>query len=110
MPGEIIEIKKRDEFKTYVKNNKIVIVKICATWCGPCKRCTPTVEKLFNQMPEKVNMVLVDADLGSDVKNHLKIKVVPTLIAFIHGYQCEIYQTSNNNEIKNFFNKVLTYC
>ena len=50
MPGEIIEIKKRDEFKTYVKNNKFVIVKIGATWCGPCKRCTPTVEKLFNQM------------------------------------------------------------
>jgi thioredoxin-like negative regulator of GroEL len=110
MPGEIIEIKKRDEFKTYVKNNKIVIVKIGATWCGPCKRCAPTVFLLFNKMPEKVKMVLVDADSGSDVKNHLKIKVVPTLMAFINGDPCEIYQTSNDNEIKNFFNKVLTYC
>tara|TARA_B100000795_G_scaffold25928_1_gene17230 strand:- start:711 stop:1043 length:333 start_codon:yes stop_codon:yes gene_type:complete len=109
MPGEIIEIKTRDEFKTYVKNHKIVIVKIGATWCGPCKRSSPTVQKLFSQMPENVNMVLVDADSGSDVKNYLKIKVVPTLISFIDGYPCEIYQTSDNNEIKLFFEKVLTY-
>ena len=110
MPGEKITICNREEFKNYVKNNKFVIVKISATWCGPCKRCNPTVEKLFNQMPDKVKMVLVDADSCSDVKNHLKIKVVPTLIAFINGDPCEIYQTSNDNEINNFFKKFLTYC
>ena len=55
-------------------------------------------------------MVLVDAESGSDVKNHLKIKVVPRLMAFINGDPCEIYQTSNDNEIKNFFQKVLNYC
>ena len=109
MPGEIVVIKKRNEFKDYVENNNFVIVKIGATWCGPCKRCAPTIKNLFNQMPEKVNMVLVDADSGSDVKNHLKIKVVPTLMAFINGDPCEIYQTSNDNEIKNFFKKILNY-
>ena len=55
-------------------------------------------------------MVMVDADSGSDVKNYLRINVVPTLIAYINGDPCEIYQTSNDNEIKNFFQKVLTYC
>jgi|TARA_B110000902_G_C14165507_1_gene534795 thioredoxin-like negative regulator of GroEL len=110
MPGERVVISNRTEFKNYVKKNKFVIVKIGATWCGPCKRCSPTVEKFFNQMPEKVNMVDVDADSCCDVKNYLKIKAVPTLIAFINGDPCEIYQTSNDNEIKNFFEKVLKYC
>tara|TARA_B110000008_G_scaffold44385_2_gene42220 strand:- start:1593 stop:1925 length:333 start_codon:yes stop_codon:yes gene_type:complete len=110
MPGEKITISKRDEFKKYVKNNNFVIVKLGATWCGPCKRCAPTVEKYFNQMPDKVKMVMVDADSGSDVKNYLRINVVPTLIAYINGDPCEIYQTSNDNEIKNFFEKVMMYC
>jgi len=110
MPGEKVVITKRDEFKTYVQTHKIVIVKIGATWCGPCRRCDPTVQKLFNGMPDKVSMVLIDADSGSDVKNYLKIRSVPTFMVFINGERQEIYQTSGEKEIKSFFDSVLNYC
>lgn len=107
MPGEIVMIKKRAEFINYLNVNKYVIVKIGALWCGPCKRSTPEVERLFKHMPENVNMVLVDADTCSDVKSYLKIKVIPTLIIFVNAEQMEIYQTSNVNEIQTFFKRVL---
>lgn len=108
MPNRIV-IKKRDVFKQYVKNNTYVIVKIGATWCGPCKRCSPTVNKLFDALSDNVSMVLVDADECSDVKNFLKIKIVPTLIFFRNGERQEIYQTSNESEILKFFNTVISY-
>tara|TARA_B110000967_G_C18482812_1_gene362968 strand:- start:89 stop:418 length:330 start_codon:yes stop_codon:yes gene_type:complete len=108
MPNRIV-IKKRDVFKQYVKNNTYVIVKIGATWCGPCKRCSPTVNKLFDALSDNVSMVLVDADECSDVKNFLKIKIVPTLIFFRNGERQEIYQTANESEILKFFNTVISY-
>jgi thioredoxin 1 len=108
MPNKVV-IKKRADFKEYVNNNTNVIVKIGATWCGPCKRCSPTVNKLFEALPDNVSMVLIDADECSDVKNYLKIKIVPTLIFFRNGERQEIYQTSNENEILNFFETVMSY-
>ena len=42
-----IVITKRDEFKKYLKENKFVIVKVSATWCGPCKKIAPFLKNVL---------------------------------------------------------------
>ena len=37
MGGEIVSLKTRSELKAYIKTKDVVIVKVSANWCGPCK-------------------------------------------------------------------------
>ena len=107
MPGEKVIIRERKTFQNYVKTNPYVIVKVSATWCGPCKRCSPCVEKCYKQMPTNINMVVLDADDCADVCSYLKIKSVPTLITYVNGNPHNYLVSSNEDDIIDFFQQFL---
>ena len=62
MPARKIELTKKEELKMVVSREKYVVVKVTATWCGPCKRSKPLVDKWLESLPESVLDVEVDAD------------------------------------------------
>ena len=109
MPGEKVLIRTRNEFKKYVANNKYVIVKVSATWCGPCKKCTPYVNELFKKMPEDINMVVLDADECADVCSYLKVKSVPTFTTYIDGVPVDVLMSSNEDGIRQLFGQMLKH-
>ena len=78
MPGEIIHLTKRQELKEYIKTHSAVIIKFTATWCGPCQLIKPHVEEYFDQIKEHFDMVIVDADEGSDICS-FAVRGFPTL-------------------------------
>jgi thioredoxin-like negative regulator of GroEL len=105
MPGEIINLTTRSEVIEYLKIHKVVVMKFTATWCGPCKRSTPLVNKLFGQMPNNVSMVIVDIDKGRDISSSMNIKSVPTLYNFIGGQPMDCVIGSKTGDITSFFKK-----
>ena len=100
-----IVIIKRDEFKKYLKENKFVIVKVSATWCGPCKKIAPFVEQCFDKL-SGVKLVYIDSDLGFDVYNSLKIKSLPTIYSFVEGLPYEVVVGASENELADLFLKM----
>lgn len=62
-----------------------VIVDFWATWCGPCKQLTPTLEKVVRQAGGKVRLVKIDIDRNQDLAAQLRIQSVPTVYAFLDG-------------------------
>ncbi len=105
MPGETVYLTTRDQVIEYLKTHNIVIMKFTATWCGPCKRSTPLVNKLFQQMPNNVSMVIVDIDKGRDISSAMKIKSVPTIYNFVNGAPMDSVIGSTDGDIISFFNK-----
>jgi thioredoxin 1 len=105
MPGEILHFTKRNEVVEYLQQNKFVIIKFTATWCGPCKRSSPLVMKLFNQLPDNVSMIIVDIDAGRDIASAIKIKSVPTMYNYIYGAPMDSIIGSNSGDITSFFKK-----
>jgi len=105
MPGEIINLTTRAEVIEYFKIHKVVVMKFTATWCGPCKKSTPLVNKLFSTIPNNVSMVIVDIDKGRDISSSMKIKSVPTLYNFINGQPMDCVTGSNAQAIISFFKK-----
>ena len=66
---------------TYI-GDKPAIVDFYASWCGPCKKLSPIMEKMSKKYEDKVNFYKIDVDESSDLANTLKIKGIPTLIFF----------------------------
>ena len=59
----------------------LVVVDFFATWCGPCKMLSPTVEKMAELHPE-VHFYKVDIDEDMDLATRFKVMSVPTLLYF----------------------------
>ena len=62
----------------------LVVVDFFATWCGPCKMLSPTVEKMAELHPE-VHFYKVDIDEDMDLATRFKVMSVPTLLYFRRG-------------------------
>lgn len=68
-----------------IKSEVPVLVDFSATWCGPCQRLSPIVEKFATDNVGKVKVVKVDIDEASTIASDLKIRGVPTLMVFKGG-------------------------
>ena len=52
-----------------------------ATWCGPCKRIAPSIDKLDEGLKEKkITFYKVDIDENDEFSEKCEIKSVPTFI------------------------------
>ena len=62
-----------------------VLVDFTAAWCGPCKRLSPIVEEVADEVMGKVKVGKLDIDDSPITASKLGIRSVPTLILFRDG-------------------------
>lgn len=67
--------------------NGVVLVDFFATWCGPCKMLTPTVEEIGAECDGSFSVYKVDIDECEDTAMDYAIMSVPTLIVFKDGVE-----------------------
>lgn len=80
----------RDVFLSLLKQNPgIVIVKLGATWCGPCKRIAHIVEAFFASSPNNVICADIDVDESIDLYAALKqkrmVNGIPVILLYKKG-------------------------
>ena len=68
-----------------IKSSVPVLVEFGATWCQPCKRLEPELEKLKTVWAGRVRIGKVDVDVDPDLAMQFQIMGVPTVILYKNG-------------------------
>lgn len=71
--------------KDVIKHSGLVMVDFFATWCGPCKMMAPTVEKLADEMKDKVRIGKLNVDENPEMSGKYDIRSIPTIVFFKNG-------------------------
>lgn len=77
------------EFSGLLQEDKLLVVDFFATWCGPCKKLSPTLDEVSEELGEQVNIVKVDVDESEDLAMDYGIRSVPTVLFFKTGQQVD---------------------
>ena len=71
----ITSIDSVDEFRGLLANNPgLVVLKMGAEWCGPCKRIHSVVEEGLSFLPANVQKVVLDIDESIEIYAYLKTR------------------------------------
>jgi putative thioredoxin len=90
-----------------------VLVDFWATWCGPCKTLTPTLEKIVKAAGGRVKLVKIDIDANQSLVRQLAqlglpLQSVPTVAAFWQGQIADLFQGAQpESEVKRFVETLL---
>ncbi|NKC33207.1 thioredoxin family protein [Falsiroseomonas selenitidurans] len=90
-----------------------VLVDFWATWCGPCKTLTPTLEKVVRAAGGRVKLVKIDIDKNRQLVQQLAqmglpLQSVPTVVGFVQGQIADLFQGAlPEGEVKRFIEALL---
>ena len=86
----IAEIPNREAFFHLLQHNTgLIVIKLGATWCGPCKLIEKSVHGFFASSPPEVICADIDVDKCFDFYSFLKSKKmvngIPALLCYKKG-------------------------
>merc|ERR1712039_573604 len=75
-----------EEFNKIINGDKVAVIDMWATWCGPCKMISPVFEKLSEgAIAEKVDFYKVDVDEQEEIAKETGVRAMPTFMFFKNG-------------------------
>ncbi|MGH2666426.1 thioredoxin domain-containing protein [Flavobacterium sp.] len=80
------------EFNELLKSDKKVVIDFYAEWCAPCKKMTPYLIKMQEELKGKMTIVRLDADKNKTLVDTMKLDGLPVIIVYENGK--EIWRNS----------------
>lgn len=82
MPREVQDVVTFEEIRRACASpeNRCVVLKFGARWCGPCKIVAPIVTQWLEEAPQGVAILSVDADDAEPLLDQFCIQKVPTFV------------------------------
>lgn len=75
-----------NNFNSEVRNsNQITVVDFFANWCGPCRKLSPILEEVEQELDNNVKFTKINTDENIDTAREYQVSGLPTLLVFKNG-------------------------
>ena len=102
----VTELNKDNFEKEVMEANVPVLIDFWASWCGPCRMMSPVIDKIAEEMGDKLKVCKVNVDEEPDLAEKFGVMSIPTFVAIKDG---EVLGTSigvqDEEEILKMFDK-----
>ena len=71
-----------EKFKEQISGNKLALIQFSASWCGPCKQLKPIVEKISDDLADKIDCFYHDIETQPNEPTKYSVRGVPTILLF----------------------------
>ena len=68
-----------DNYSDILSQDKLVVIDIWATWCGPCQALAPMLKRLADEYKGRIKVLKVDVDKNQALAVAAQIQSIPTL-------------------------------
>lgn len=80
------KIKTEEELKAIIDSNDVVVFKVGAPWCGPCRALEPIISGIEAENIDSAEFVEVDVDeADEEFVENLRVRNIPVLIFYKNG-------------------------
>lgn len=66
-----------------------VMIDFWATWCGPCRMLSPTVDEVASEYEGKAVVAKCNVDDADEIAMQFRVRNIPTLLFFKNGELAE---------------------
>lgn len=71
--------------KDVIESDKPVVVDFWAEWCAPCKKLSPILEEVAEELDGEVTIAKVNVDEERNLGAMFQIMSIPNVLIFNHG-------------------------
>ncbi|MEQ9486780.1 MAG: thioredoxin [Coleofasciculus sp. F4-SAH-05] len=90
--SKVLEITDQ-EFETEVlKADKPVLVYLWATWCGPCRLVSPSVNWIAQNYSDRLKVTKMEVDPNPVTVKQYHVEGVPSLLLFKNGEVAQFHE------------------
>ena len=77
-----LKVSTDEKFKEQIGGIKLSLIQFSASWCGPCKQLKPIVEKISEDIADKIDCYYHDIESQPNEPTKYSVRGVPTILLF----------------------------
>ncbi len=68
-----------------INNSEVTVVDFFADWCGPCRKLSPVMEEIEQELSGRAKFTKINTDNNVELAQQYQISGIPTLLVFKGG-------------------------
>ncbi len=86
-PAQTADLHDFEKTVIQASGKQPVLVDFWADWCAPCHAIAPHLQRVMDEMADRVQLVKVEVDEGENMKlaGRYKLRGFPTIMLFVEG-------------------------
>lgn len=101
--SKVIEISDSQFENEVIKENQTVLAYFWASWCGPCRLVSPSINWIAENYNDRLKVVKLEIDASPDSVANCKVEGVPAFRVFKQGKIVASYEGAiGKDKLKDF--------
>lgn len=101
----VIEIEDEEHKQSLIGSNKVCVVDVYGSWCGPCKVVAPKYEQLSKKYHNLGNCAMLKEDIDKGMST--EIQGVPTFLIYKEGNLVDTIIGANLDAVESKLGRIM---